>query len=779
MTVSWTPVVVVDTAGSLLTLAIALLCARKSWHWRRADQKDIFRDYIFLLTLAVVFFAVSRSFGHLVKQILLYHNLHRLWATISPYSGAVNSAAFIIIFAFSISFQRFQKIHEELEQLVQRRTSELARTNTKLMEENEQRRRAEEQLRQTSATLVNIFNSTAPICITAMDYQLLETNEAYRKIWPASRHETDTPLKCYESRPGQLCHTDRCPLERILGGEKQNTGEVLKTFPDGSKKYFLQTTRPFRDADGKLIGAVTSFQEITERKKALHELAAEQKRLAVTLRSIGDGVITTDTDGRVRMLNREAEKLCGWQQEEAMGRPLEEVFRITAEGRNEEVFNPVERILAADTIMPLSHQTILTARDGTRRIIADSGAPIRVANDKVIGVVLVFRDVTERVRMEEELQKTRKLEAVGILAGGIAHDFNNILAAILGNINMARVRLDDREGKVTPLLVDAEKASLRAKELTRQLLTFARGGSPIRQTVSLGGIIRDSALFNLRGSTVRCKMDLPDDLWLADVDPGQMSQVIQNIVINAREAMTGGGTLTISGRNREGRLPETNLPHVRWVEIRLKDEGPGMGPEILKNLFDPYFTTKKRGSGLGLAICHSIITRHQGIIRATSTPGKGTEFSLLLPASSKKTARTKPEPAGRIDPPFRKKRILIMDDEEMVCEVAEKMLHHMGHTTLAVHDGRQAVDCYREAMDQGERFDLVIMDLTIPGGMGGKDAITEILKLDPAARVVVTSGYSNEPVMAEFAKYGFRAAITKPFRLHDLTETVQAALLSS
>ncbi len=782
MTVPWTPVIAVDIIGSMVTLLIAIACAWCAWDWNRKKPDDIFRDYIFLLTLAFVFFAVSRSFGHLVKQFLIHSDMTPVWKSISPFSGAVNTAAFIVIFAFGVYFQRFQKIHGELEdykdnleELVEKRTGELELANRSLQKENTQRRKAEERLRQTSATLENIFNSTSPICITSIDYELMETNEAYRRTWPAPGKD-GRPLKCYESRPGKFCHSADCPLELILKGQEQSICEIPRIFSDGTEKIFLQTTRPFRDADGNLAGTVTSFQEITERRRAQDALAAERERLAVTLRSIGDGVITTDIEGRVVMLNKEAEKLCGWKQEEATGKPLQEIFCITTDGdQGEQCGNPVEQILSTGKIMTLPDRTILLARDGTRRNIADSGAPIRDAGSRIIGVVLVFRDVTDRLRMEKELQKTQKLESVGILAGGIAHDFNNILSAILGNIDLAMHRLEGGDEKITSLLLDAEKASLRAKGLTQQLLTFARGGSPIRRTVSLDGIIRDSSVFVLRGSNVRCDVQIPEDLWLVEVDPGQMSQVIQNMILNAREVMEEGGTVTISARNYEGKVEELHTPLTRWVEITIADEGPGMTTAVSEHLFDPYFTTKEKGSGLGLSICHSIISQHRGTIRVASAPGAGTTFTILLPAGVGKSAAPedqKKEPAV----PRPGARILVMDDEEMVRDIASEMLLHLGLEPEPVHEGKQAVARYREAMNQGRKFDLVIMDLTIPGGMGGKEAVQEILKLDPDARVIVSSGYSNDPIMSAFEKYGFCAAVIKPFQLQELAEAVNTAL---
>jgi PAS domain S-box-containing protein len=772
MIVSWNPVIGVDVIGSFLTLIVACACARLSWDWKKGRPDDIFRDYIFLLTLGFVFFAVSRSFGHLVKQYLIFYELKDVWKSIAPFSGGVNTAAFIIIFAFGIYFQRFQKVHLELsaykdnlEELVAERTRELEK-------ENREREKAQHELRESNATLENIFKSALPMCITTTDFDLVEANDAYKQLWPVSLKDGKL-IQCYDSRPGNRCHTPKCPLTLILEGQEEVVCETLRHGLDTHDRTFLQTTRPFRDADCNIIGTVTSFQDITERKRAREELAAERERLAVTLRSIGDGVITTDTDGKVVMMNKVAEQLCGWSQQDAAGKLLSEVFNIVSETTGRPCENPADKVLSTGNIITLANHTTLISRDGTRRSIADSGAPIRDTASRIIGVVLVFRDVTEQQRTEQELIKTQKLESIGILAGGIAHDFNNILAAILGNIDLAILRLGENE-RVVPLLADAEKASLRAKGLTQQLLTFAKGGSPVRRIVSIEGIIRDSARFILRGSGVSFETDFQKDLLLVDIDPGQMSQVIQNIILNAREAMPEGGKVSISCENSSDSASEKALG-MGSVRITITDNGPGINPGVIDKLFDPYFTTKNKGTGLGLSICHSIITQHGGSITVSSSTGSGAVFTILLPASrlheiAQDQEDLIPAPAGD------GARVMVMDDEEMVSKVAKAMLQQLGHDVVVVKDGQEAIDHYQKSMDDGNKFDLVIMDLTIPGGMGGKEAVGHIHELDKKARVLVASGYSNDPVMASCRDYGFCGAVVKPFRLRELATAVQEAL---
>ena len=527
MNIPWTPVVVVDIVGSVLTLLIAIICANLAWQWARNKTTDNFRQYILLLTLAIVFFAVSRSFGHLIKQILLLSDLARLWKNIAPFSGAVNSTAFVVIFSFSVYFHRFQRVHKELdahrnnlEMLVAERTAELEEKNESLAEEISERQKTANSLRQSKATLENILNSSNPLCITKFDYEILVANEAYYKIWSKT---AANGLKCYDSRPGPVCHTDDCPLHQIMQGKEEVRFDTVKYDVQGTKMHFFLTAKPFRDADGKIVGIIEGFTDITLRKRAQEALAAEKEQLSVTLRSIGDGVITTDTQGKIILLNKVAEDLTGWNQNEAVGRPLEEIFNIIDGVTRKSCESPAQRVLALGGIVELAGHTILIARDGNERHVADSAAPIRDRESCIVGSVVVFRDVTAKNRMEAELLKAKKIESVGVLAGGIAHDFNNILVAILGNINLVR-QIIPPEDEVQSMLAEAEKASLRAKGLTQQLLTFSKGGAPVIETAAIAEIIKESADFVLHGGKVSCRYNIPEDLWLTAIDKGQMSQ---------------------------------------------------------------------------------------------------------------------------------------------------------------------------------------------------------------------------------------------------------------
>jgi len=549
-------------------------------------------------------------------------------------------------------------------------------------------------------------------------------------------------------------------LARRKTGELFWTEVSLTKTRDGGRSYILAVVR---DIDAK--------------KRAEQQLATEQERLDVTLRSIAEGVISTDTAGAVVLLNRVAEELTGWNSEEAIGLPLATVFALIDTAGHSLSDDALERVIASGQRLDFFENTVLVDKDGLRRPVSASCAPILNHKGRAFGAVWVFRDVSSERRMEDELLKIRKLESIGVLAGGIAHDFNNILTAVQGNIELA-LRLGRGGKSVEPLLEDALSASGRAVSLTRQLLTFAKGGEPIRETASLGQLIRESADFVLHGSRVSCRYLFCDGLWLVDVDRGQISQVIQNIILNARQVMPDGGKIEIECSNVtvESGAELPGLATGRYVCITIRDQGPGIAPEIQDRIFDPFFSRREGGSGLGLAICHSIISRHQGGVFVESSPGKGTVFSIYLPASTADIASEEKDNMAEQEAQTQPGRILVMDDEELFQKVMASQLEYLGHEAIFVTDGKEAVDEYKRAMESGRPFDLVFMDLTIPDGIGGEEAVGMLLDLDPDAKVVVASGYSNDPVMAHFQDYGFMAAMAKPFKLYELKQVLAMVL---
>ncbi len=508
---------------------------------------------------------------------------------------------------------------------------------------------------------------------------------------------------------------------------------------------------------------------LQDKTYARQDLRDEKEQLFVTLRSIGDGVITTDTSGRVELMNKVAEQLTGWNQDNAAGRMLSEVFNIINENTREAVEHPVNTVLAEGHIVGLANHTILISKEGTEYNIADSAAPIWDIKSNIRGVVLVFRDVTEQLKTEEELLKSKKLESVGVLAGGIAHDFNNILAGLFGNIELAKIKLS-RNHEAYPYIETANHALERATHLTKQLLTFAKGGDPILEAVNLQEVVQTSIRFNLSGSNVKARFNLPDDLWNVKADKGQISEVTANLIINAKQAMPDGGSLYIEAENIKN-LKESAALHLSgsFVKLSIRDKGVGISAKHIERIFDPYFSTKQTGSGLGLATVHSIITRHNGHISVASKPDIGTTFTIFLPAekaSHKPAATTLPDPAEK--PTSTSGHILIMDDEEMVRNVSAEMLKLCGYTVDLAIDGKEAIKKYISADKGGHPFDIVIMDLTIPGGIGGQEAIKRLLSVAPKAKIIVSSGYSTDPVMANYSDYGFKGRLAKPFQIKAL-----------
>ncbi len=390
-------------------------------------------------------------------------------------------------------------------------------------------------------------------------------------------------------------------------------------------------------------------------------------------------------------------------------------------------------------------------------------------------IVFALHDMSleaEHKLLEREHLKSAKLESISTLAGGIAHDFNNLLTGIMGNIGLAKTYTDLPQ-KASETLDEAEKAAVRARDLTQQLLTFARGGKPVKKTVDIAELIKEPATFALRGSSVRLELSLPDNLWPVEVDEGQMNQVVQNMVINADEAMPTGGVLKIGAANSA--LKEVSalpLPKGRYVRIEIRDTGVGISKAHLQRIFEPYFTTKKKGSGLGLSTVYSVIKNHGGYVVAESAQNKGATFHIYLPASVK-PAKVKKEPKS-VNPVQAGGMILVMDDEEVIRKMLSNMLSLAGYKAVLTSDGAEALAKYAQALESGEPFDAVIMDLTIPGGMGGKEAIKKLLEIDPGASVVVSSGYATDPIMSEYKKYGFSAVIAKPYSVKQLEETLRS-----
>jgi PAS domain S-box-containing protein len=632
------------------------------------------------------------------------------------------------------------------------------------------RKLSEEAVRQSEQKYRLIFqNSPLGILHFDSDGVITACNDNFVSIIGSSKEQLIGLNMIRELKDRKMIAEIKKALQGKEGRYKGYYASITSNKVTPVKCYF----RRLEAEDGSPMGGIGIVEDITERKKFELELEAETERLRVTLGSIGDGVISTDTQGRIALLNNVAEELTGWSCKDASGKSLGEVFKIINEKTRMPCQDPVAKVVRTGKIVGLANHTVLVARDGAERIIADSGAPIRDKEGKIIGVVLVFRDITEKQKVENELVRMEKLESVGLLAGGIAHDFNNILTVILGNITLAR--LFSKSGdKAHYRLTEAEKAVLRAQDLTRQLLTFAKGGSPVKATASIEDIVRESCAFALMGSNVKPDAAIAKDLWNAEVDRGQISQVINNLIINADQAMPNGGTIKITATNQI--IPEGKPPGWKpgkFIRISISDEGAGISKEHLPRIFDPYFTTKAEGTGLGLATSYSIVKKHDGMIKVESQMGKGTTFNIYLPVSGQTTA----ESEDASDYIFTGSgKVLLMDDERSIRELAGEMLAILGFEVVLAKDGAEAIELYRSHLNSSSPFTFVIMDLTVPGGMGGAEAIKLLREIDPFVRAIVSSGYSNDPILSQYSQYGFSGVVVKPYSVKELSNAVARVL---
>lgn len=513
------------------------------------------------------------------------------------------------------------------------------------------------------------------------------------------------------------------------------------------------------------------LRDISDRKHLEQSLVAEKDRLVTTLQSLEEGIITTDREGRITFFNPLAEQITEWASQDALTRPLQEVFRVTNEGSKPQENAALQFASSSSALTTADSPLHLMTKHGLQRTISMRETPIRDHSSHLMGTVIVFHDITDQRRIHDEQQRIDKLNSLGVLAGGLAHDFNNLLTTILGNVFVAKLRMVPQD-PLAQNLEQAEQACLRAKELTQQLLTFAKGGAPIKTSIALGDLLRKSAIFALSGSSISCHFDIPHDLWPLDADASQLRQVIQNITINARQAMAEGGHFSIRVENAplhtQSTLPSPTLAPGNYVKISFEDQGTGIKDQELPNIFDPYYSTKPGASGLGLATAHSIIQQHQGYIGVCSELGEGTTFTIYLPSSYSTVGMDRPAiPKGQ-------GRILVMDDEPSICRMVEDALTQFGYEVTTVADGQAAIDTFSESLANGNAFDAILLDLTIPGGMGGKDAIQHLRKLDPHVKAVVTSGYSDDPIMSDFQAYGFQDILVKPYQITDLANMLKS-----
>lgn len=625
---------------------------------------------------------------------------------------------------------------------------------TSLEESVEQLSQSQQQVSASQELLQSLMdNIPAGIVVRDADTRIRYLNQEAKLLFgldgmdPTGMAVAEDPFELYD-QSGRKLEPHEWPISRVL-----ETGEPIADQIVGGKgpnmtelRWGLVNAFPLNIGEDGDSVVVLAFTNITERVKAELLLNESETRARAILESVTEGIIAVDRLGLVTLFNPAAQRITGISESDALGRPLPGMFNTTSNEPNElEMGHSIQ-------------EGSITNQDGEEVTIELLTSDVQTDGHSV-GTVYSFRDVSEQHKIEQERATMDKMTSIGVLAGGIAHDFNNLLTAIYGNVALAESSMDEPEKAADFLRRSSESIQL-ATNLTKQLLTFSTGSDPLRTSVDIERLVREAARFSLSGSSIVATYEIDENLKAVEVDAGQVQQAISNIVLNAKQAMQDVGTISISMKNLSEDL----------VEVVVSDEGPGMPQEMLNKIFDPYFTTKSAGTGLGLATTHSIIVKHGGNITVESAEGEGTTFRMTFPAT---TASFDTEDNEHGDPGTAKSlNVLVMDDEEIVLNTIVRLLEHLGHQATETRDGTEAISAYARKMQEGQSFDLAIMDLTVAGGMGGTVAAAEILEIDPNAKLIVSSGYSSGAEMARFRELGFCARLEKPFRAADLEKTI-------
>ena len=519
------------------------------------------------------------------------------------------------------------------------------------------------------------------------------------------------------------------------------------------------------DDNGKAIRIVGTHVDITDRKKAEQEILKQKQNIERYLNLAGVMFIGLDDKGIINLSNKKASEILECDNSEILGMNWFDNF-IPENVRTK--VRSVFKELVAGNVKPVEYyENLIITKTGKEKEIAWHNTVIKDDSDRIIGILSSGEDITIRKQYEKQILQSQKLEAIGTLAGGIAHDFNNMLGVMMGNVSYLLSRYgEDKE--LVEVLADIEEGALKSQQLTQQLLTFAKGGAPVKKSANINKILEDSVGFITRGTKTKCNFDLSDELWITEVDSGQLNQVINNLLINANQAMPNGGIIEIRSENAEIKADSNiPLPTGKYIKVIVEDQGVGISERQLPYIFDPYFSTKQTGSGLGLATTYSIIKNHGGHIGVESKIDKGTTFYIYLPVSDKEiqmaddTSIFKHSGNGKI---------LVMDDDDAILKVSKRILSSMGYEVVFATEGLEAVKLYKNSFTTDNKFDLVILDLTVPGKMGGAEVIPEILKINPEAKVIVSSGYSNDPIMASYKEYGLAGVIPKPYRRQQMAD---------
>ena len=547
----------------------------------------------------------------------------------------------------------------------------------------------------------------------------------------------------------------------LLVTARSDAEDLEQALAAGANDYL---TKPL-DARGlnvRLSVAERHIQELEERNHARIALQESARRMTDILEKTSDGFFALDTSWNFTYLNAEAEVMLGTPREILIGQNIwEKVPALSGT-----IFEENYRKVMSDQVAIEFEALDAKGKSWFEVHCYPSGG----------GVSVFFREITERKRAEDERLTTSKLESLGTLAGGIAHDLNNILTVISGNIGLAQLDAPANSGNLLSFLARAGQAAQHAARLSSQLLTFSKGGAPLKKIASVAEVLQRATEFSLHGSNLRAAIEIEDHLGKADIDVGQVEQVINALMINAREAMPNGGRVSVCAENMQ--LDEKSglpLEPDRYVKVAITDQGPGVPFDLAGKIFDPYFTTKTASTGLGLAISYSIIRKHGGFLHLEKNSPSGATFTFYLPTAAAKVLSDPLQP-NEAAFPFSDKRVLIMDDESAIRELTSQLLETMGYEVTAVPDGAEAIRIYERALRKGEHFLVVILDATVRGGLGGVETIERLRNIDPDVNAIICSGYSDEAALSQFLSYGFRGALPKPFSRRELADAMQKAV---
>jgi PAS domain S-box-containing protein len=548
--------------------------------------------------------------------------------------------------------------------------------------------------------------------------------------------------------------------------EREKVKATLQKAHDNLEKRVEERTIELKKSNAQLL------HEISVRTVAEQKLAEEKEKLSITLKSIDDGVITVDVHGTVVLINKAACEMIGCSENDAIGVSFDSIYKPVQVNNKAKHEHDIFHEIANNPYLSLyGRQSLLMSTNGKEYIITETGVSIKDADDNISGYVIVFSDITERYQFEEEKFKARKLESISLLASGIAHDFNDLLTGIITNLFMAKMGIDSK-AETYIMITTAEKAAFQASILTRQLLTFATNEVINKEETSIKELIENSIGFYLKDSRCEYKLHISESLSKANVDRGQIDRVFNNIILNADQSMPDGGVIFVNAENftLESINPSLPLTFGSYIKISVTDQGSGIPDEILPKIFDPYFSTRSNGSGLGLTTAYTIVQQHGGHIAVTSQLGVGTTFIIYLPAIEGTDSSESDEDSEESQ---RKGcKILFIDDEKVVLQSTGQLLTHLGHDVCLAEDYSTALTYFRNAFDNQLPFTIVIMDLTISSKPGPKEIISEFIAIDPQIKVIISSGYVNDPMMVNYSTYGFAAAMPKPYNAKELNQKI-------